>query len=203
MDCRQVQDAMKIWEKSGSLEEGVIPQLEVHIESCKTCKKKYSGLLPFIFRDGGDVSGLSMALDDTTSDLKEVKKKLLKTEKKKKAAPLIIGALIIGMAVLAGVLVFFLLQPGLEENMVQHEFTLLAPEARTVELMGDFTEWEKHKIAMEGPDANGTWKTAVKLEKGKVYKYNFIINGVQSIADPTSPYEVDDGFGGVSSLLQL
>jgi hypothetical protein len=203
MDCRQVQDAMKIWEKSGSLEEGVIPQLEVHIESCKTCKKKYSGLLPFIFRDGGGASGLSMALDDSVPDLKEIKKKLLKTEKKKRIAPLIIGALISAMAVLSGVLVFFLLQPGLEENMIQVEFTLVAPEAQTVELMGDFTEWEKYKITMEGPDAYGTWKTAVKLEKGKVYKYNFIINGVQSIADPTSPYEVDDGFGGVSSLLQL
>ncbi len=203
MDCRQVQDAMKTWEKSGGLDDSIIPQLEVHIESCKACKKSYSVLLPFIFRDGDGESGLALALDDDVPDLKKIKKKLLKTEKKRRAAPVIIGALVMGIAVLSGVLMLFLLQPGLEEHMVQVEFTLVAPEARTVELMGDFTEWEKHRIAMEGPDNSGVWKTAVKLEKGKVYKYNFIINGKQSIADPNSPYEVDDGFGGASSILQL
>jgi hypothetical protein len=203
MDCREVQELMHAWEKTGGLEDTILPGLEAHIEGCASCRKRYSVLLPFLFRDGDGESGLTSALDDTVPNLEEVKKKLIKIKGKRRSVPLIIGVLVMGIAALSVLLTVFVLQPGLGEHAVKIEFTLFAPEAHSVELMGDFTEWEKNKITMMGPDASGIWHTDVKLEKGKVYKYNFIIDGKQSIADPNSPYEVDDGFGGVSSILQL
>jgi hypothetical protein len=203
MDCRQVRELMKTWEKTGALDESVLPGMETHIEGCESCKKQYSVLLPFIFRDGNGESGLASALDDTVPNLEQIKKKLIRTKHKRGFSPLLIGVLVMGVAVIAAGLMLFVVQPGLAAHEVKVEFTLFAPDARSVELMGDFTDWEKHKISMKGPDSGGVWRTDVKLEKGKVYKYNFIINGEQSIADPNSPYEVDDGFGGVSSILQL
>jgi hypothetical protein len=203
MDCRQVQEIMKGWEKSGVLDENNIPQLEVHIDSCDACKMKFSVLLPFIFRDGSGEAGLRLGLDDAVLNLKEIKKKLSKPEKKRKYVPLLLGAIILGVVALMIGGVFYLFQPGLEQNTVRFEFTLFAPDAKSVELMGDFTEWEKNKIRMKGPDSKGVFRAEIQLEKGKIYKYNFIINEKQTIADPNSTFEVDDGFGGISSLLQL
>ncbi len=203
MDCKQVQELMQAWEQTGGLDDTILPALEAHIEGCTSCRKRYSVLLPFIFRDGDGESGLASALDDTVPNLDEVKKKLIKTKQKRRNVAFISGVLVMGVTALSVLLFVFVLQPGLGEYTVKVEFSLLAPDAHSVELMGDFTDWEKNKITMHGPDSNGIWHTDVKLEKGKVYKYNFIIDGKQSIADPNSPYEVDDGFGGLSSILQL
>ena len=69
--------------------------------------------------------------------------------------------------------------------------------------MGDFTDWESSKITLKDPDGDGVWEAEVKLKKGDVYSYNFVIDGEEWIPDPNSLTQVDDGFGGKSSLLSL
>ena len=82
-------------------------------------------------------------------------------------------------------------------------FHLVAPEAEHVVLVGDFTGWEASQLHLEDPDGDGIWETWVTLRRNSVYEYNFVIDGEVWISDPNASIQVDDGFGGESSLLRL
>jgi hypothetical protein len=89
------------------------------------------------------------------------------------------------------------------ETYIEVRFTLTAPEAEQVVLVGDFTDWETSKLELTDPDGDGVWEAKIKLQKDNVYEYNFIIDGERWIPDPNALMKVDDGFGGESSLLTL
>jgi 1,4-alpha-glucan branching enzyme len=92
-------------------------------------------------------------------------------------------------------------QPGREDVLVR--FELIAPEAQSVNLVGDFSDWDPHRFAMKDATGEGNWQIAIRLKKGQVYTYNFLMDGQQWIADPNSLRQVDDGFGGKNSVLEL
>ena len=54
-------------------------------------------------------------------------------------------------------------------------FVFKAPNAKVVQLAGDFTNWEKNPIALKKtPD--GVWQTTIEIEPGK-YHYRFLVDG--------------------------
>ena len=40
-----------------------------------------------------------------------------------------------------------------------------------------------------------------RAQEGEDYQYQFLVNGETWIPDPKSPVKVDNGFGGVNSLI--
>jgi len=82
-------------------------------------------------------------------------------------------------------------------------FELAAPEAKSVQLAGDFTDWKSRALPLADKDNDGVWTVTVPLNQNRVYTYNFLINGKRWITDPKAPVTVDDGFGGESSVLNL
>ena len=50
---------------------------------------------------------------------------------------------------------------------------------------------------------SGTWEITIPLRKGSMYTYDFLVDGQRWIPDPGSRTQVDDGFGGLSSVLRL
>jgi hypothetical protein len=79
-------------------------------------------------------------------------------------------------------------------------FVLIAPEAASVHLTGDFVEWSREGIELEDPRGTGIWTTDVVLPPG-VYQYTFVVNGTEFVPDPRAVSQVDDGFGQVNSVL--
>lgn len=78
-------------------------------------------------------------------------------------------------------------------------FRLDAPDARSVHLAGDFTEWEP---AVEMHEVQpGIWTVIVPLRAG-VHDYAFVIDGERWTPDPLGTL-VDDGFGGQNSRLSV
>lgn len=78
-------------------------------------------------------------------------------------------------------------------------FRLDAPDAGSVHLAGDFTDWEpSYELHQSQP---GVWTVVVPLEAG-VHDYAFVIDGQQWTPDPLAT-RVDDGFGGENSRLSL
>ena len=73
------------------------------------------------------------------------------------------------------------------------------PDASSVELAGDFTDWDQNAIAMT--EINGVWRTTQQLEPGE-HQYKFIVDGTW-ITDPENPETVEDGQGGMNSLLDV
>ncbi len=106
------------------------------------------------------------------------------------------------LLVAAGFLTWFwAVRPGREEVLVR--FELAAPEARKVNLVGDFNAWDPRGLAMKDATGEGDWQISIRLKKGRVYTYNFLMDGRRWIADPSSLRRVNDGFGGTSTVLEL
>ena len=78
-------------------------------------------------------------------------------------------------------------------------FRLDAPDARTVQLAADFTEWRPEYALNE--TAPGVWTVVVAVEPG-VHQYAFVVDGDRWVSDPLAP-GVDDGFGGTNSRLDV
>jgi len=77
------------------------------------------------------------------------------------------------------------------------------PEAETVVVVGDWNNWNPQTHHLARADQSGTWKIEMELEPGREYRYQFVIDGNSWIADPNAYLQVDDGFGGTNSVLEM
>lgn len=95
-------------------------------------------------------------------------------------------------------------EPGLSGGPVpggaqQVQFVLMAPDAQSVTVAGDFNGWNATALPMaEG--TNGLWSVAVPLEPGR-YRYAFVVNGTEWRADPNAAGEPSDEFGATSVIV--
>ena len=90
-------------------------------------------------------------------------------------------------------------EPGAAPAEIFVHFRLDAPDASSVHLAGDFTDWEpEYELHQSQP---GVWTVVVPLQAG-VHDYAFVIDGEQWTPDPLAT-TVDDGFGGQNSRLSL
>lgn len=80
------------------------------------------------------------------------------------------------------------------------QFVLVAPQAASVSLVGDFNDWDPARAPMR--TADGVWATVVPLAPGR-YRYAFLVNGVEWRADPGAPRAMDDEFGAPSSVVTV
>jgi len=80
------------------------------------------------------------------------------------------------------------------------QFVLVAPEARSVAVVGDFNNWGLGDTALVAENHNGVWSVSAPVPAG-VHRYAFIVNGKQWVADPTAPRAASDDFGQPSSAL--
>jgi hypothetical protein len=78
---------------------------------------------------------------------------------------------------------------------------ILQPEARTVEVAGDFNGWDPRRTPLEQLPT-GAWTVTLPLEPGR-YEYMFVVDGSQWIADPFADEETDDGFGSRNAVLDV
>jgi 1,4-alpha-glucan branching enzyme len=79
-------------------------------------------------------------------------------------------------------------------------FSIEAPEAKAVVLVGDFNNWDSEVHSME-KDVNGVWKKAMMLAPGQ-YEYKFIIDGHWK-EDPQNDQVCLNCFGTVNSVMNL
>ena len=80
------------------------------------------------------------------------------------------------------------------------QFVLVAPQAASVSLVGDFNDWDPARAPMQ--TAHGVWATVLPLAPGR-YRYAFLVNGVEWRADPGAPSATDDEFGAPSSVVTV
>jgi len=79
-------------------------------------------------------------------------------------------------------------------------FAFSAPDAMSVQLVGDFTRWQERPINLhKGMD--GVWRTTVDLESG-THHYRFLVDG-QWHDDPECILRTPNPFGGENMLRQV
>jgi 1,4-alpha-glucan branching enzyme len=71
-------------------------------------------------------------------------------------------------------------------------FRFTAPAAKTVLLVGEFTDWHQRGIPMQ-KDRNGAWTATVALPPGP-HRYRFIVDG-EWRDDPECKLRVPNPFG--------
>jgi hypothetical protein len=81
------------------------------------------------------------------------------------------------------------------------QFVLVAPQAASVSLVGDFNDWDPSRAPMHAA-RGGVWATVVSLAPGR-YRYAFLVDGVEWRADPSAPLARDDEFGSPSSVVTV
>ncbi|HDQ14847.1 MAG TPA: hypothetical protein ENN41_08545 [Sediminispirochaeta sp.] len=89
------------------------------------------------------------------------------------------------------------------ENTIQVHLRLEAPQAERVSVVGDWNGWDPQAQRMHDENGDGVWELKIELDRSGEYQYQFIIDGQKWVPDPNSPLQVDDGFGGVNSILSI
>jgi 1,4-alpha-glucan branching enzyme len=79
-------------------------------------------------------------------------------------------------------------------------FAFSAPEALSVQLVGDFTHWQDTPISLQ-KDADGVWRTTVDLEPG-THTYRFLVDG-QWRDDPECILRAPNPFGGQNMMRKV
>jgi anti-sigma factor RsiW len=80
-------------------------------------------------------------------------------------------------------------------------FSISAPGASDVHVVGDFNSWSREATPLQDPDGNGVWTISLPLTSGR-YQYKFLIDG-RWVVEPDAPSYHPDGFGGRNSLLSI
>lgn len=80
------------------------------------------------------------------------------------------------------------------------QFVLVAEEAHTVALAGDFNGWDVGATPLVRGDG-GVWSVVVRLAPG-AFNYSFVVDGAEWRGDPAAATATDD-FGRPSSLIYV
>ena len=78
-------------------------------------------------------------------------------------------------------------------------FTLVAPQASSVSVVGDFNDWKPTPLVKNGA---GAWEARVRLAPGQ-YNYAFVVDGSRWVADPRAPKNAVDDFGSPNSVVTV
>ena len=89
-------------------------------------------------------------------------------------------------------------QLGEAEGIAQ--FVGRFPGARSVEVVGSFTDWRPGAVVLRDDDHDGIWRASVVLPVGE-HEYMFVVDGERWVTDPLAGRYVDDGFGRQNALL--
>ncbi|MBN1525649.1 MAG: isoamylase early set domain-containing protein [Spirochaetales bacterium] len=90
--------------------------------------------------------------------------------------------------------------PAATDDAVLTRFSLDAPDAESVALVGDFNKWDIKSHLMYKEE--NIWVIDVRLKKG-TYSYKFVIDGEKWITDPAQVATVDDVFGGKNTVIEI
>ncbi len=205
MNCEKAKKVIETWEERGKIDLKEYKYLASHVQRCSHCAH-YRGLLPLIKHDiekEKENISVSAKEPDWRKFEERVITNLPSRINKANAISLKKTLLPIAAMFILGISLFSIFyRVNTSSDRVTVRFVLTAPEANSVSLVGDFNNWQPTKLVLKDRK-EGKWELTIKLKKGKVYTYNFLINGKQWIIDPNSYAVVDDGFGGKSSLLKL
>ncbi|RPJ07184.1 MAG: hypothetical protein EHM28_08055 [Spirochaetaceae bacterium] len=173
-------------------------ELVVHAESCTHCSFTLAQLHSLENRQVSlQIPDESLA-DRISARLHPILGK--KPQSVRTFGPVLVFA---GIAAALTVMVFTLLFFQPENTTITVRFTLTAPGAQQVSVVGDWNGWDPATHVLSDPNNDGVWEVEIPLQRNKEYRYQFNINGDLWIPDPGSSLQVDDGFGGKNSVLGI
>ena len=90
-------------------------------------------------------------------------------------------------------------RPAAKNSHVRVTFVLQRPDADTVYVAGDFTDWQASKAMRRS--GQGTWRAAVELQPGREYGFRYLVDGVHWVNDPSADKYVPNPYGSDNSVV--
>ncbi|MGA2852981.1 MAG: glycogen-binding domain-containing protein [Verrucomicrobiota bacterium] len=87
-----------------------------------------------------------------------------------------------------------------DANGLTQTFSFRAPDALSVQLAGDFTQWQEHPINLQ-KGADGVWRAVIQLPPG-THHYRFLVDG-EWRDDPECTLRAPNPFGGDNMTRQV
>jgi hypothetical protein len=81
------------------------------------------------------------------------------------------------------------------------QFVLVAPEAKSVSVVGDFNDWNAKATPLSSASGN-MWSVEIPLTPGR-YNYIFMVDGTRLVPDPAAPRAPVDAFGQPNSVITV
>lgn len=82
----------------------------------------------------------------------------------------------------------------------KQEFRFTAPNAQSVQLVGDFTDWRTTPVTLSKAK-DGVWRVSVDLEPGR-HMYRFLVDGTWC-DDPDCTARVPNPYGSEDSVREV
>jgi hypothetical protein len=82
------------------------------------------------------------------------------------------------------------------------QFTLVAPGASSVAVVGDFNAWNAMQTPMRRVSGGDVWVATMQLPPGQ-HTYAFVLDGREWRADPQAPRAAEDEFGTPKSIVLI
>ena len=81
------------------------------------------------------------------------------------------------------------------------QFVLVAPDAKTVQVVGDFNGWDVSRPAYAAENrGGGVWSLTTPIPPGH-HRYAFLVDDSLWVPDPAAPRVADEDFGKPNSAL--
>ena len=207
--CEGARRFVLLWREGGECAElkADFGSFRAHLVSCAACRRRYGPLLALIERDvsAGAAPAQAQAPDEAfvarVMGALPARAPAASPRARRASFPLLAAAAaVLALGGLALARSGILSRGG--DTLAIH-FTLDAPGASSVVLVGSFSGWsvdERFKLRRVGDEG---WAISVRLRKNELYSYGFLIDGERWMADPKASETIDDGFGNANSLLRL
>jgi hypothetical protein len=204
MSCGEWESRVRPWlEGLAELEE--VPELPpediaAHARGCESCARRLRAALLLL-------RGAELRREPDPGLASRVSERLAREPRQAFTSPrkglrvALAAAAVLLVALTAGLLSWRFLRA--ESRLVEVHLVLEAPQAKTVSVVGDWNAWDPSRDRLRDPKGDGTWEITLRLRKGEELRYQFLIDGERWVPDRQAPLQVDDGFGGISSVLQI
>jgi hypothetical protein len=208
MECEGAARLVARWQAGDRPTTGETRAFAKHLAGCPSCRAAHGALRTLLLRDAGERGsaadpGLPPALEDRIMDAIHRVPAPRRATRALPRIPLRAGLAAAAILVVAiGVGAGFALRARAGAFLTV-SFVLDTPEARSVAIVGDFTGWRASGYELSRRATDGKWEISVRLRRDRSYTYGFVIDGERWVPDPGAPETVDDGFGGVNSILRL
>ena len=205
--CDAITRIVEQWEDQGLVAPSDLGDVSKHVLTCPQCDHRYAALMPFMVRDSSPGARFrTPRARFSVRTVNQIMERVRGIRPRRSAIPGWAGLVAACLLLAAGGLVGALITrntPTVTAELAAVSFALEAPQALSVALVGSFNNWDPSQLMMKGPDHNGIWQITVLLPRNSTQVYNFVIDGQTWITDPRSTAQVNDGFGGKSSVLRL
>ena len=97
-------------------------------------------------------------------------------------------------------IIFWLTFQAPVAETIPYRFVLYHPGVEQVQLSGSFTDWDP--ISLHRIGDSGYWDITLPIPRGE-HQFSYILNGKETLTDPTIQAREMDDFGGENSILAV